>query len=122
MGLALGDGSFSDTGNPNLEFLLRGWRWPEEMDWMPFIAIGGLSAIIALTMAAAYRLGEASFLAPFEYVNLPLVLLWGFLAFGDFPNALGLVGMVLIMGGGLLMVFRERARARIQGSQVPVEH
>ena len=89
---------------------------------MPFIAIGGLSAIIALAMAAAYRLGEASFLAPLEYVNLPLVLLWGFLAFGDFPNALGLVGMVLIMGGGLLMVFRERARARIQGSQVPVEH
>ena len=122
MGLALGDGSFSNTGNPNLEFLLRGWRSPEDIDWMPFIAIGGLSAIIALAMAAAYRLGEASFLAPFEYVNLPLVLLWGFLAFGDFPNALSLVGMVLIIAGGLLMVFRERARARIQASQVPVEH
>ena len=120
MGLALGDGSFSNTGNPNLEFVLRGWRWPGDADWVPIIAIGGLSAIIALAMAAAYRLGEASFLAPFEYVNLPLVLLWGFLAFGDFPNALSLAGMVLIISGGLLMMFREHARAR--ASQIGVEH
>ena len=63
-------------------------------------------------MSAAYRAGEASFLAPFEYVNLPLVLLWGFLIFGDFPNVLALFGMALIASGGMIMVFRERAKGR----------
>ena len=112
MGLLVGDGSFANTGNANLEFLLRAWRWPDAADFGQIAAIGVLSAVIAVAMSAAYRAGEASFLAPFEYVNLPLVLLWGFLIFGDFPNALALFGMVLIASGGMIMIFRERAKGR----------
>ena len=112
MGLLVGDGSFANTGNPNLEFLLRAWRWPDAADLGQIAAIGVLSAVIAIAMSAAYRAGEASFLAPFEYVNLPLVLLWGFLIFGDFPNALALFGMAWIVSGGMLMIFRERAKGR----------
>ena len=112
MGLLVGDGSFANTGNPNLEFLLRAWRWPDAADLGQIAAIGVLSAVIAIAMSAAYRAGEASFLAPFEYVNLPLVLLWGFLIFGDFPNALALFGMALIASGGMIMIFRERAKGR----------
>ena len=113
MGLLVGDGSFANTGNPNLEFLLRAWRWPDAADLGKIAAIGVLSAVIAIAMAAAYRVGEASFLAPLEYVNLPLVLLWGFLIFGDFPNVLALVGMGLIAFGGMIMIFREGAKSRI---------
>ena len=112
MGLSVGDGSFANTGNPNLEFLLRAWRWPDSDDLGLIAAIGLLSAVIAIAMSAAYRAAEASFLAPFEYVNLPLVLLWGFLIFGDFPNALALFGMALIASGGIIMIFRERAKGR----------
>ena len=112
MGLLVGDGSFANTGNPNLEFLLRAWRWPDAADLGQIAAIGVLSAVIAIAMSAAYRAGEASFLAPFEYVNLPLVLLWGFLIFGDFPNALALFGMDLFVSGGMILIFRERAKGR----------
>ena len=112
MGLLVGDGSFANTGNPNLEFLLRAWRWPDVGDLGQITAIGVLSAVIAIAMSAAYRAGEASFLAPIEYVNLPLVLLWGFLIFGDFPNVLALVGMALIAFGGMIVIFREGAKIR----------
>ena len=112
MGLSVGDGSFANTGNPNLEFLLRAWRWPDSDDFGLIAAIGLLSAVIAIAMSAAYRAAEASFLAPFEYANLPLVLLWGFLIFGDFPNTLALFGMALIASGGMIMIFRERAKGR----------
>jgi S-adenosylmethionine uptake transporter len=115
MGLLVGDGSFANTGNPNLEFLLRAWRWPDAADFGQIGAIGVLSAVIAVAMSAAYRAGEASFLAPFEYVNLPLVLLWGFLIFGEFPNALALFGMGLIAAGGMIMIFRERTKGRTAG-------
>ena len=112
MGLSVGDGSFANTGNPNLEFLLRAWRWPDSDDLGLIAAIGLLSTVIAIAMSAAYRAAEASFLAPFEYANLPLVLLWGFLIFGDFPNTLALFGMALIASGGMIMIFRERAKGR----------
>ena len=114
MGLLVGDGSFANTGNPNLEFLLRAWRWPDVGDLGQITAIGVLSAVIAIAMSAAYRAGEASFLAPIEYVNLPLVLLWGFLIFGDFPNVLALVGMALIAFGGMIMIFREGVKSRTE--------
>ena len=112
MGLSVGDGSFANTGNPNLEFLLRAWRWPDSDDLGLIAAIGLLASVIAIAMSAAYRAAEASFLAPFEYANLPLVLLWGFLIFGDLPNALALFGMALIASGGMIMIFRERAKGR----------
>jgi len=112
MGLIAGDGRFISSDNPSLEFLLRAWAWPSTDDFGPIAAIGVLSAIIALAMSAAYRAEEASFLAPFEYVNLPLVLLWGYLAFGDFPNALALLGISMIILGGMIMLFREGSRRR----------
>ncbi|MBK50487.1 MAG: EamA family transporter [Chloroflexi bacterium] len=112
MGFVFGAGSVANIQNPNLEFIFREWRWPDGSDFFLILAIGGLSAVIALSMAAAYRLGEASFLAPFEYVNLPLVLLWGFIVFDDFPNFLGVLGIALIMIGGLVMMFRERIRSQ----------
>ena len=112
MGLIVGNGSFINTDNPSLEFLLRAWHWPKIDDFGPIAAIGVLSAIIALAMSAAYRRGEASFLAPFEYVNLPLVLLWGYLAFGDFPNALALLGISMIILGGMIMIFKEGSSVR----------
>ena len=48
MGLLVGDGSFANTGNPNLEFLLRAWRWPDTADLGQIAAIGVLSAVIAV--------------------------------------------------------------------------
>ena len=112
MGLTVGDGSLANTGNLNVEFLVRAWRWPSGGDLGLIIATGGLQAVFAVAMATAYRFGEASFLAPFEYVNLPLVLFWGLIVFGEFPNVLGLAGMLLIVLGGMIMLFRERAKVR----------
>ena len=113
MGILVGDGRFAGTGNPNLEFLLRAWRWPAVDDLGLIAMIGLVSAVIALSLSAAYRSAQASFLAPFEYSNLPLVLLWGYLVFGDFPNTLALAGIGLIAAGGMIMIFSEsRRRAR----------
>tara|TARA_B100000029_G_scaffold483781_1_gene535290 strand:- start:48 stop:980 length:933 start_codon:yes stop_codon:yes gene_type:complete len=120
IGLLVGNGSYSGNADPSIEFLLRAWQWPEFSDWGFLIGIGILSTVIAFAMAAAYRSGEASFLAPFEYVNLPFVLLWGLLFFGEFPNRLALMGMVLIVLGGVVMVIKE-GKNRHQ-SKVSLEH
>jgi drug/metabolite transporter (DMT)-like permease len=113
MGLVVGSGQFAGHADPGIEFILRAWQWPESSDMIYFGAIGVLSAITALSISAAYRSAPASLLAPFEYSNLPLVLLWGYLVFNEFPNTMALMGILLIAAGGMVVwldsQFRKRA-------------
>ena len=103
IGLTLGHGHFSGHSDAGLEFLLRAWRWPEQSDLLFFLGLGVVSSVIAFSLSYAYRNAEASFLAPFEYVVLPFVLLWGYLLFSEFPNALALLGIALIALGGFVV-------------------
>ena len=102
-GLVLVHGEFSGHTDPGIEFFLRAWRSPQGTDLIFLVAIGVFSTITALSISFAYRSNEASFLAPFEYAVLPLVLLWGFLVFNEFPDRLALVGIFLIVTGGLVV-------------------
>lgn len=112
MGLAVGDGRFAGTGDPSLEFLLRSWRVPTDGDALLLGLVGLLITAASLLLAQAYRITEPATLAPFEYIALPLSVLWGFLLWGDVPDALALVGMALIVASGVFVVVRtERLRA-----------
>ena len=59
-----------------------------------------------------YRLSEASVIAPFEYIGLPLAIFWGIVVFQDYPDPLIWVGIGLIVGAGLYTVYREAVRGR----------
>ena len=113
LGLWVGDGKYavSVAGNPSLEFLLRAWVWPETSDFLFFLAIGALASIGGYYISQAYRLGEAAMVAPFEYLALPLSILWGVLFFAEFPDAVSWLGIFLIAGSGLYTVWRENRHA-----------
>jgi drug/metabolite transporter (DMT)-like permease len=112
MFLVVGDGRFEPADNPSLQFLLRAWRLPEAGDVVFFLAIGGLNAIGAYLMSQAYRLGEASSIAPFEYSALPLAVTWGYVLWGEVPDAIAFSGMLVVLGSGLYTVHREAVRRR----------
>ncbi len=63
-------------------------------------------------MAQAYRTCEAAVVAPFEYVAIPMAILWGAVVFGTVPDAIGLAGMALIVSAGLYTLWRETVRSR----------
>lgn len=107
IGALVGDGRFAGGSSLALEFLLRPWHWPAPADWPLLATIGLASAFGALLMAQAYRLGEAALIAPFEYVNMPLAILMGLVIFGEWPDALAWLGITLICGAGLYMLWRE---------------
>jgi drug/metabolite transporter (DMT)-like permease len=48
--------------------------------------------------------------APFRYVGLLCALVLGWLVWGDVPNALGWLGIALLLAAGLYLIERERAR------------
>lgn len=110
MGLAIGDGRFGDQTDPSLAFLFRAWTWPAMADWPLFLIIGVGIGFGGYLISQAYRVTEASYVAPFEYLALPMSVVWGMTIFGEFPDMWDYLGMALILGAGLFMVWRDGQR------------
>ena len=106
-GIAFGDGRFSGSGHPSLEFVLRAWK-PVEMWDMAIIAGSGVcSSIGGYLIAQAYRNSDAGLVAPFEYIMLVLATVWGFLFWGELPSLISAAGILLILGSGIFVAVRE---------------
>ena len=112
MGIVAGDGRFAPEDNPSLDFLLRGWTMPSLRDAGVFVAIGVANGFGGYLMSQAYRVTRPSVLAPFEYVALPMAVMWGVVFFGDWPDLVTYAGMTLICGSGLYVLHREAAAVR----------
>lgn len=118
-GLFIGDGQYAGSQDPSLDFLLRAWSWPAPEDWLILLLIGTFSAFGGYFISQAYRVAEAAVVAPFEYIALPLSVLWGVLVFADWPDVTALFGMLLIAGAGLFMVWRESQIAKAEVPDTP---
>ena len=106
-GLAIGDGSFDLYDNKSLGFLLRAWVWPNSYQLQLLMLCGGIVSIGGYLISQAYRLGEASAVAPFEYASLPFALVIGFYLWGDWPDWHAFIGTGLIICSGLLVFYLE---------------
>ena len=87
------------------------WVPPSPAQW-------GLLATLGVTMVLAQSLfiqsmkrAEASLVISFFYVTLVFAAAYDFAVFGDLPTAVSLAGAGFIVGGGLLLAWREH-RAR----------
>ena len=111
--LFAGDGHYAaETENASLIFLLREWVVPRGLDLWFFIGLGVNSAVIGYTLSQAYRMANAATVAPFEYAGLPMAIFWGWLIWDQLPGPWVFAGIVLIVGSGLFVFLRERAKAR----------
>jgi len=106
-GLLLGHGAFADESNPSLGFLLRAWQMPSLADLAIFGVLGVASTTGGFLISQAYRNCAAAIVAPFEYVSMPLAILSGLLIFGEWPEPFAWIGIALICGAGLFVVWRE---------------
>lgn len=86
--------------------------WPEGIAWLWLFGVGFFAAISHMMMTYALSLAPSVTLAPLQYLELPVATLLGYLVFRDFPNALSLTGIAIIIGAGLYMIHRERVTAR----------
>lgn len=110
MGLTFGDGHMAQTPGSTWEFLFRPWILPAASDLWAFAATGLAVSIGGLMVSQAYRTTEASLIAPFEYVGMPMAIFWGVVVFHTWPDRTAWFGIALICGAGLYTLWRETVR------------
>ncbi len=114
IGLAVGDGRYYGQFHPAFDFLLRPWV-PVDLADAPILIMLGVSGVLGgYLISQAYRIAEAAFAAPFEYVSMPMAIIWGITVFGTFPDRTAWIGIALILGSGLYLVWRETIKGRVR--------
>jgi drug/metabolite transporter (DMT)-like permease len=88
------------------------WETPTPREWLMMSAIGLFSIVGHSLMVFAYERANASFLAPFSYVQLVWAASLGYLVFGSIPDRWIAAGSFLIVASGIYTAHRERVRAR----------
>lgn len=86
--------------------------WPVGRAWIWLLGAGFFATVSHMMMTYALSMAPSATLAPLQYFELPVATLFGYLVFHDFPNALSLTGIAIIIGAGLYMIHRERVTAR----------
>ena len=85
-----------------------GWVVPDGMTLALLIATGLLGGIGQILLTSAYRYGEASLIAPFEYVSMILSVAIGWFLFSEAATPVMLAGASLVILAGILIIWRER--------------
>ena len=112
--LILGSGSFSGSGDPSVEFLVRPWVMPVGWDLFFLAACGVIAAVGMVLLTQAYRMAEANFVTSFEYTAIFWGILGGWLFWREVPHPLTIVGAALIIGAGLYVLYGVRKVPPVQ--------
>lgn len=86
------------------------WSAPAWNDLLLLFAMGLISTLCHMMGIAAFRLADASTLAPLTYVELIGAAIVGYLWFNEIPGAQTLTGATLIMAAGLILIERRQPR------------
>ncbi|MDE1158495.1 MAG: DMT family transporter [Neorhizobium sp.] len=102
--LAIGNAA----GEPNFEASL-----PASLTGLVLLVmLGSISGYMHLLVVRAFRMAPLSLLAPFQYFEIISATVLGYALFGDFPTASKWLGIAIIVGSGLFIIWRERVRTR----------
>jgi drug/metabolite transporter (DMT)-like permease len=102
---------------PGIAFLFRAWTMPTLLDLVIMLGLGLVWAGGMYCVARAYSLALASIAAPFEYVTLPINVIWGFLIWQEVPTQATWIGAFLTVGSGLYILYRERREQAVMIEQ-----
>jgi drug/metabolite transporter (DMT)-like permease len=88
------------------------WRWPDFWGWVLAIGIASSATVGQYFWVQAFKSGEMSAVAPFEYMRLPFAVFVGWLIWGEMPVIWTYVGASIVIGSALYIAHREHQLAR----------
>lgn len=84
-----------------------GWVLPDPATFGILVLAGLLGGMGQILLTSSYRYAEASLVAPFEYVSMLASIVIGYVAFGEVPTRQVLAGTAVVIGAGVLIIWRE---------------
>ncbi len=88
------------------------WRWPDLWGWVLAVGIALSATIGQYFWVQAFKSGEMSAVAPFEYMRLPFAVFVGWLVWGEMPVIWTYIGAAIVIGSALYIAHREHQLAR----------
>jgi drug/metabolite transporter (DMT)-like permease len=88
------------------------WRWPDLCGWTLAVGIALSATIGQYFWVQAFKSGEMSAVAPFEYLRLPFAVFAGWLVWGEMPVIWTYIGAAIVIGSALYIAHREHRLAR----------
>lgn len=85
---------------------------PSRPDWGLLITLGVLGTLAHLLMTWSLKYAPTATLAPVQYLEIPFATLIGWMIFGDLPNGLAALGILVTVAAGMYIVMREHRVAR----------
>mgnify|MGYP006151263957 FL=1 len=120
IGLGIGDGRFNTPEFAGYEFLIQGWHFDQISIVISVLVISIVGTIAFLLLTNAYRIADPASISPFEYSGLIATMIGGFIFWGDIPSMNETFGMVLIVGSGLILFYRESLKKQEVASGAPL--
>jgi drug/metabolite transporter (DMT)-like permease len=111
--IAIGD---IPDAHPSITFLFRPWAMPALLDVLIMAGLGLVWAGGMYCLARAYSIALASVVAPFEYVALPINVMWGFLIWQELPKLATWAGAALTLASGMYILYRGRKQRNEQAA------
>jgi drug/metabolite transporter (DMT)-like permease len=103
-----------------LPLALWSWRWPGPVEWALLAGVGLIGAFSQYLWIRAFRAGEASAVAPFDYLRLLFAGMIGFALFSETPDLWTIGGAVIVVGSTVYIAQRE-ARLKRAGDKEAVK-
>ncbi len=88
------------------------WVTPSMRDTLLLCLLGIVAMVAHACVNRSLKLAPASLVVPYQYTLILWAVVFGFLVFGDVPDAELLTGAAIIVAAGLFIFMREQALAR----------
>ncbi|SMF37799.1 S-adenosylmethionine uptake transporter [Xaviernesmea oryzae] len=91
------------------------WQPVVPFDWIPLLGIGFLAQLGQYCFLRAYRIADASVLAPVGYLSIVFVTVVGYVFFDEVPEVRVVIGVIVILASLQGAAWLERRRGRMAG-------
>jgi drug/metabolite transporter (DMT)-like permease len=86
---------------------IQGWPVPTPHQWSLIVLSGLFGVFGQILMTYSYSYAEASTVAPLDYSGMIFAVILGYAFFGEVPTLSVWIGAPLVVGAGLLILWRE---------------